>query len=59
MANATPTLQRTTQSPIRRSADKSLAVPVFQIAEQPKEFFLDELEKLEQRSHKHVELKGE
>jgi hypothetical protein len=28
-------------------------------AAQPKELFLDELKKLEQRSHKYVELRGE
>jgi hypothetical protein len=28
------------------------------LAAQPKEFFLDELKKLEQRSHKCVELRG-
>jgi hypothetical protein len=33
--------------------------PVFLFAEQPKEFFLDGLKKLEQRSHKCVELRGE
>jgi hypothetical protein len=44
---------------IRRGADKSLAFPIFLFAAQPKEFFLDELKKLEQRSHKCVELRGE
>jgi hypothetical protein len=39
-------------------ADKSLAHPIFLFAAQPKEFFLDGLHKLEQRSHKYVELKG-
>jgi hypothetical protein len=33
--------------------------PVFLFAAQPKEFFLDGLKKLEQRSHKCVELRGE
>jgi hypothetical protein len=32
---------------------------LFLFAAQPKEFFLDELKKLEQRSHKCVELRGE
>jgi hypothetical protein len=32
--------------------------PVFLFAAQPKEFFLDGLKKLEQRSHKCVELMG-
>jgi hypothetical protein len=44
---------------IRRDADKSLAFPIFLFAAQPKEFFLDELKKLEQRSHKCVELRRE
>jgi hypothetical protein len=35
-------------------ADKSLAFPIFLFAAQPKEFFLDGLKKLEQRSHKFV-----
>jgi hypothetical protein len=33
--------------------------PIFLPAAQPKEFFLDGLKKLEQRSHKCVELRGE
>jgi hypothetical protein len=33
--------------------------PVFLLAAQPKEFFLDGLKKSEQRSHKCVELMGE
>jgi hypothetical protein len=33
--------------------------PVFLFAAQPKEFFLDGLKKLQQRSHKYVELSGE
>jgi hypothetical protein len=33
--------------------------PVFLSAAQPKEFFSDGLKKLEQRSHKCVELRGE
>jgi hypothetical protein len=32
--------------------------PILLFAAQPKEFFLDGLKKLEQRSHKYVELKG-
>jgi hypothetical protein len=43
---------------VRRGADKSLAFPIFLYAAQPKEFFLDGLNKLEQRSRKCVELKG-
>jgi hypothetical protein len=42
-----------------RGSDKSLAFPIFLFAAQPKEFFLDGLKKLEQRSHKCVELRGE
>jgi hypothetical protein len=42
-----------------RGADKSLAFPIFLFAAQPKELFLDGLKKLEQRSHKCVELRGE
>jgi hypothetical protein len=41
-----------------RLSDKSLAFPIFLFAEQPKEFFLGGLKKLEQRSHKCVELRG-
>jgi hypothetical protein len=41
---------------IRRGADKSW---LFLFAAQRKEFFLDGLKKLEQRSHKCVELRGE
>jgi hypothetical protein len=44
---------------IRRGAEKSLAFPIFLFAAQPKEFFLDGLKKLEQRSHKCVELRGD
>jgi hypothetical protein len=44
---------------VRRGADKYLAFPIFLFAAQPKEFFLDGLTKLEQRSHECVELKGE
>jgi hypothetical protein len=40
-------------------ADKSLDFPIFLFAAQPEEFFLDVLKKLEQRSHKCVELRGE
>jgi hypothetical protein len=36
-----------------------LAFPVFLFVAQPIEFFLDGLKKLEQRSHKCVELRGE
>jgi hypothetical protein len=36
-----------------------LAFPIFLFAAQPKEIFLDGLKKLEQRSHKCVELRGE
>jgi hypothetical protein len=43
---------------LRRGADKSLASPIFLFATQPKEFFLDGLKKLEQLSHKCVELRG-
>jgi hypothetical protein len=42
-----------------RGADKSVAFPIFLFAAQSKEFFLDGLKKLEQWSHKFVELKGE
>jgi hypothetical protein len=47
-------------SPLHRGADKSLAFPVSPrlFAAQPKEFFLDGLKKLEQRSHKCMELGG-
>jgi hypothetical protein len=41
---------------IRMVADKS---SLFLFAAQPKEFFLDGLKKLEQRSHNFVELRGE
>jgi hypothetical protein len=44
---------------IRKSADKSLAFLIFLFAAQPKEFFLEGLKKLEQRSHKCAELTGE
>jgi hypothetical protein len=47
------------QTEIRRGAGKSLAFPIFLFAAQPKEYFLDGLKKLEQRSHKRVELGGE
>jgi hypothetical protein len=46
------------KSCIRRGADKSLAFPVFLFAAQLEEFFLDGLKKLEQRSHKCVQLSG-
>jgi hypothetical protein len=42
-----------------RGTEKSLAFPIFLFAAQPKDFFLDGLKKLEQRSHKCVELRGE
>jgi hypothetical protein len=44
---------------ICRGADKSLAFlfPIFLFAAQPKEIFLDGLKKLEQQSHKCVELR--
>jgi hypothetical protein len=41
-----------------RGDDKFLAFPIFLFAAQPKDFFLDGLKKLEQRSHKRVELMG-
>jgi hypothetical protein len=44
---------------VRRGADKSLAFSVFLFAAQPKESFLGGLKKLEQRSHKCVELRGD
>jgi hypothetical protein len=44
---------------LRRGADKSLAIPIFLFAAQPQEFFLVGLMKLEQRSHKCVELREE
>jgi hypothetical protein len=34
-------------------------LPIFLFAAQPKDFFMDRLKKLEQRSHKCVELRGE
>jgi hypothetical protein len=45
----------------RGGADKSLAFPssYFLFAAQPKEFFLDGLKELEQRSHKCVKLRWE
>jgi hypothetical protein len=43
----------------RRVADTSLALHIFLFAAQPKEFVLDGLKKLEQPSHKYVELRGE
>jgi hypothetical protein len=39
-------------------ADKSFGFPNFLFAAQPKEFFLDGLKELEQRSHKCVQLRG-
>jgi hypothetical protein len=44
---------------IRKGADKSLAFHIFLFAAHPKEFFVDGLKILEQRSHKCVELRGE
>jgi hypothetical protein len=46
---------------VRRGADKSLAFPIsyFLFAAQPNEFFFDGLNKLEQRSHECVELRGD
>jgi hypothetical protein len=46
---------------IPRGVDKSLVFlfPIFLFAAQPKEFLLDGLKKLEQRSHKCVELREE
>jgi hypothetical protein len=41
-----------------RAADKSLAFLIFLFAAQSKEFFLDGLNKLQQQSHKCVELRG-
>jgi hypothetical protein len=40
-------------------ADKFLAFPIYLFAAQPKEFFLDGLKKLEQRSHNCVEHREE
>jgi hypothetical protein len=45
---------RTMPNIIRRGADKSLAFSIFLFATQPKEFFLDGLKKLKQRSHRCV-----
>jgi hypothetical protein len=45
---------------IRSGADKSLAFPISYFAlSRPKEFFLDGLKKLEQRSRNCMELRGE
>jgi hypothetical protein len=44
---------------VRMGAEKSSIFPIFLLATQPKEFFLDGLKNLEQRSHKWVELRGE
>jgi hypothetical protein len=44
---------------IYRGADKSLAFPTSLFAAQPKECFREGLKKLEQRSCKCVELRGE
>jgi hypothetical protein len=47
------------EAELRRGADNSLVFPIFLFAAQPKEFFLDGLKKLEQRSHECVELMAE
>jgi hypothetical protein len=44
---------------LRRGTDKSLAFPIFLFAANPKEYFFDGLKKLEQRSHRCEELRGE
>jgi hypothetical protein len=44
---------------VGRGTDKSLAFPIFLFVGQPKEFFLEGLKKLEQRSHNCVELREE
>jgi hypothetical protein len=47
---------------LRRGADKVFGFflfPIFLFAAQKEQFFLDGLKKLEQRSHKCVELRGE
>jgi hypothetical protein len=44
-------------SELRTCADKILAFPIFLFAAQSKEFFLDGLKKLQQISHKCVELR--
>jgi hypothetical protein len=44
---------------LHKGAEKSLAFPIFLFAAQPKEISLDGLKKLEQRSLKCMELKGE
>jgi hypothetical protein len=38
---------------------QAVGIPIFLFAAQPKEFFLDRLKKLEQRSRKCVELREE
>jgi hypothetical protein len=43
---------------VKTCADKSLAFPIFLFIAQPKEFVLDGLKKVEQRSHKCVEFRG-
>jgi hypothetical protein len=49
------------QKILRKEADNSFTflIPCLLFAAQPKEFFLDGLKTLEQRTHKCVELKGE
>jgi hypothetical protein len=59
MHTASTSVYFITSSVLRRGAEKSLAFPIFLFATQPKEFFLDGFKKLEQRSHKCVELRGE
>jgi hypothetical protein len=44
-------LEKYGTSRVCRGADKFLAFPISLFAAQPKEFFLDGLKKLEQRSH--------
>jgi hypothetical protein len=48
----------TTEITMRKGAYKSLTFGIFLFAAQRKEFFLDGLKKLVQRSHKRVELRG-
>jgi hypothetical protein len=44
---------------VRTGADKFFTFPIFLFVAQPKEFFLDGLKKLEQRSRKCVEPREE
>jgi hypothetical protein len=48
----------TTQQPSKSYVGVLISLWLFLFAAQPKEFFLDELKKLVQRSHKSVELRG-